>query len=205
MSKFKSEKARLLARVNEIREEIEKVEGELQQLSGERTRILSDFEGTGDTLPVDNAISAAEKRLAALNERLRLAEADYTEQLRGLLPDVEKERFRRVSKKADEYKAAVQQLRRHKLEYLEECRRIAAIEVEIEEINRQANIYRSEAGEGPIRHSQAIDALVFDKSAAQHGSERASRDVYGIPSFLVENYVRRNELPAWAQEVKDNG
>lgn len=202
MNKFKKEKARLLARVNDIRDEIEKVEDELYELSDERGRILSDFNGSGDTLSFDNTISDTGKRLSALNERLRLAEADYNEQLRGLLPEVEKERARRVAKKADEYKAAVQQLQRRKLEHLEECRRIAAIEAEIEEINREANAARSEAGESPIRYSQPIDYLAFDKSAAHHGTEKASRDVYGIPAFLVDNYVRRNELPNWAQEVK---
>lgn len=202
MNKFKSEKARLLTRVNDIRDEIEKVEDELEQLSDERGRILSDFNGSGDTLSVDNAISATEKRLTALNERLALAEADYIEQLRELLPDVEKERARCVAKKTDEYRAAVQQLQRRKLEHLEECRRIATIEAEIEEINREANACRSEGGESPIRYSQPIDYLVFDKSAAHHGTEKASRDVYGIPAFLVENLVRRGELPAWAKEVE---
>lgn len=205
MNKFKTEKARLMARVDEIRNHIAHTEDELEQLSDERGRILSDFNGSGDTLSVDNAISVTEKRLTALNERLRLAEGDYNEQLRGLLPEVEKERARRVAKKTDEYTAAVQQLQRRKLEHLEECWRIAAIEAEIEEINREANAARSEAGESPIRYSQPIDYLAFDKSAAHHGTEKASRDVYGIPAFLVENYVRRNELPNWSQEVTNDG
>lgn len=192
-------------RIGELTAALDKAQDDLQDLQEAREEILRDVMTDGDVSTIESQIEAVRKTIQQLTERIEYAEEHKRGHLFEMLQDLEQHRQKAVSQKEEEYSEAIHELNRRKVEFLTAAARIGELAGDINALNQQANTCRVDAGQDPYKHWPFQNTMTLNASPAVKGFDAAAWETLAVPEWLVKAALLENLLPAWAQEVEDNG
>lgn len=200
---FDLERSKYQSRIAELNEELTLARCELQELRQAREAVLMEVMIDGDVSTLDSRIELSRTRVAVLEERIRFAGETMKDTLTGLLQGVEEQRQRAVAKKEQEYRDAIHDLNRKKLEYLADAAHIGELANEVNEINYAANECRQAAGEQPQHFWPFESQLTLTAHPHFTGFDDASWKTLAIPDWLVRAAIHEMKLPSWREDLND--
>ncbi|MGM0880900.1 MAG: hypothetical protein ACQEXQ_07620 [Bacillota bacterium] len=201
---FQLEQCKHEERIAALNEELTLAAVELQELQREREAVLRNVTGNGDVTIIESNLEAATRRHNALQERIRYAEESKLQQLSAMLNDVEAWRLRSVAKKEDEYKAAIREHNRRKIEFLQSAKRIGELANDVDAINTESNEHRRAAGAPELRHWPFRHQHTIDANPSINGYEDASWKALAASEWLIREALLNGRLPLWSKEVMTN-